>query len=1141
MRELEHRVAPICDEIAAAGMNFDGAAAAKLQRQWTARRAELEAQLRKQFPDTNLNSRPQIGALLEARGWVPESRTEKTKQPKIDDETLESIAALYPEFAGLSEHYILGRRLGQLVNGKKAWTKCVNADGRIHGGIVHIGTPHSRAKHLEPNLAQVPNPKRGKPFATECRSLFKARDGWVLVACDQATLQDRGFAHYLTEFDGGAYGREFLAGMDTHWRTATALGLVNHERNKDSKVDTVIREGSKGFRYAFLYGAGVLRAGQIVAGIIRAAHQLDPASDLPGRFFGGQTHPKESALKRVGKQARDKFEAATPGLRQLRNKLQAFAQRHGWLPGLDGRRVPVRALYSALNFIVTSSEAIICKRWLVRTYDELSAKFRYGWDGDVVLCLWVHDEIVACCRPEIADKVGEIMVRTAREPGEFYRFKVALDADYKITPNWGGDSASVPPAETPSIAPEPADETEARDDAVENHDQGDEAVVIEAPIPGLEEAIADVRAFIAAAASGQLPAAPLEPPPRGNGRAGNGFDRSHDDYQNARAEAHAGNVDKPYGPIRTRLLSQGYRVTKTFPFTVPGEAAPRFYDDRYELKPELTPTKERPRKTSRFWRRVNDKRINGTGPRRVIFNWPAIMQAAPDATVHITEGANKSAALNGAGLIATAALYHQWGPECIAALTGRHLIYHEDHDLPDASGIIKAKEFSAAARQKLSPGAASLRIVPALHLWKSLGQSGEPPHGWDVKDWLEEWIKRGNDPAKLPDICRELPAEGGELDEWDAGELLSSGVPPPRQWLYGRQLCRRFLSSLVAPGDVGKTTKRLTQAVELATGRELLGHRIYRRCRVLVVSLEDDRDELWRRLLAICKHHRVDPAELKGQLFCRDLNGAKLVEEADGQRALGALEPMLRKAIERRQPDLVILDPFVKLHALDENKNPDMDFVCSQLIKLAQDYNIAVDSPAHTRKGQLVAGDSDNRRGASAQRDAGRLDYTLTAMSEAEAEHFGVDPDERKKYVRLDRAKANIVRAIKAAWYRLVNVPIGNATALYPEGDEVQALEIWVPPDAWVDLDAERIIRILDKIDAGMPDGNRYSGARSAKKRAAWPIVVAEVPDKPEAQAREIIKGWLKTGLLISREYENPNDRKKAEGLFVDPAKRPST
>ena len=142
-------------------------------------------------------------------------------------------------------------------------------------------------------------------------------------------------------------------------------------------------------------------------------------------------------------------------MRKLRQKLQSHAERHGWLPGLDGRRVPTRAQYTALNFIVTSSEAIICKRWLVRTYDELRAKFRYGWDGDVVICLWVHDEIVCCCRPEIAKEVGAIMVRHAKEPGEFYGFKVALDAEYKVSRNWGGEPIEgATPADAPSIMPE---------------------------------------------------------------------------------------------------------------------------------------------------------------------------------------------------------------------------------------------------------------------------------------------------------------------------------------------------------------------------------------------------------------------------------------------------------------------------------------------------------------------------------------------------------------------------------------------------------------------------------------------------------------------------------------------------------------
>src|SRR5262249_33431487 len=132
---LEHRVATICNQITADGIPFDMTAAKHLYQQWTARRMELEAPLQEQFPGSNFNSRTQIGALLEARGWVPEKRTEKTGQPQIDDEVLETIPALYPEFAGLAEYLTLQRRLAQLLNGKEAWCKNVGADGRIHGGL----------------------------------------------------------------------------------------------------------------------------------------------------------------------------------------------------------------------------------------------------------------------------------------------------------------------------------------------------------------------------------------------------------------------------------------------------------------------------------------------------------------------------------------------------------------------------------------------------------------------------------------------------------------------------------------------------------------------------------------------------------------------------------------------------------------------------------------------------------------------------------------------------------------------------------------------------------------------------------------------------------------------------------------------
>jgi DNA polymerase I-like protein with 3'-5' exonuclease and polymerase domains len=229
---LEHRVAPICDEITDAGMPFDTAAAEQQHAKWTARRAELKAELCDKFPDVkNWNSRKQVIALLKGLGWIPDKFSKKTEQPTLDDEVMETLPSLVSEkLAGLSEYFLLGRRLGQLAQGKEAWLRHVGPDGRIHGSIVHIGTPHSRAAHLNPNIAQIPNPKRGKRFATECRELFRFGDDtdWVFVCSDQAGLQDRGFAHYLAAHDSGIYAEAFLNGLDPHW--ATVLAQLEHFR-----------------------------------------------------------------------------------------------------------------------------------------------------------------------------------------------------------------------------------------------------------------------------------------------------------------------------------------------------------------------------------------------------------------------------------------------------------------------------------------------------------------------------------------------------------------------------------------------------------------------------------------------------------------------------------------------------------------------------------------------------------------------------------------------------------------------------------------------------------------------------------------------------------------------------------------------
>jgi hypothetical protein len=275
----------------------------------------------------------------------------------------------------------------------------------------------------------------------------------------------------------------------------------------------------------------------------------------------------------------------------------------------------------------------------------------------------------------------------------------------------------------------------------------------------------------------------------------------------------------------------------------------------------------------------------------------------------------------------------------------------------------------------------------------------------------------------------------------------------------------------------------------------------------------------------------------------------RLAELDDRQRRVaGPLEQQIRQAIERRKPDLAGIDPFVKLHSLGENDSADMNFVCDLLVSIAVDTKIAVDVPHHVHKGQVAPGDADAGRGSFGIRDAGRLIFTLTPMSESEANDFGIEPDQRYSYVRLDSAKVNITtRSGTPTWFKLIGVPIGNGNDDYPNGDSVQVIEPWSPPDAWAGLSNATLNAILDYIDGGIrdengqPTGERFSNAPRAINRAVWPVVQRFAPDKTEGQCRTVIHQWLDNGVLVAKDYESRAERKTLKGLTVNAAKRPGT
>lgn len=402
--ELEHQVAWLMAKQERNGFKFDYEGALKLSEELKERQAVITTALLKKIPEIpdkvfvpkrdnkrlgykkgvpvqkyktfNPNSRQQIEYVFRTMyHYNPDNPDlydipDMAENPnladyrlKMDDITMEFIKEdpecpeELREIAGcIQESLMLKKRLGQIADGSNAWLSAYDPDdGCIHGRVVPNGAVSGRATHSSPNVAQVPHV--GSPYGAECRSLWNAGDWWQ-AGIDACGLELRCLAHYMSPYDKGKYAHTILNG-DIHTMNQKAAGLP--ERNQ-----------AKTFIYAFLYGAGDAKIGKIIGG---------DASD--------------------GKRIKRKFLKATPAIKNLRDAVQNAIvetdrgkvvrwKRH-YLKGLDGRLLHVRSPHSALNLLLQSAGALVCKKWIVRTEERLIQRgLKHGWDGDFAYMAWVH-------------------------------------------------------------------------------------------------------------------------------------------------------------------------------------------------------------------------------------------------------------------------------------------------------------------------------------------------------------------------------------------------------------------------------------------------------------------------------------------------------------------------------------------------------------------------------------------------------------------------------------------------------------------------------------------------------------------------------------------------------------------------------
>lgn len=475
--ELELRVQEIITRQMRYGVMFDREAAERLAGLLTARAAELADQLRAAFPpwyepekkngqliikrperrrSTKVeypggevhkveyvpnaeyclvklvsfepSSRQKIAdRLSRVYGWEPQEFTEGG-QAKVDETTLGALP--YPEAKLLIEYLTVDKRLGQVSNGKQAWLKAVDEDGRIRGRVNTLGARTHRMTHSKPNLAQVPKvltDKEGKPllgfaggYGYESRSLFTVAKGKLLVGVDAEGLELREKAHFMFRFDGGDY-------VNT---------VVNGKKSDGSDVHTVnqkflrlnSRDNAKTWIYAYLYGAGNWKLGMTIY-----EDMTDAQKDA---FHEKHQTAKavDTALSKLGSQARRRIEEGLPALGKLQEMVKGKSKR-GYLKTHDGRPLRSPSEHSALNTLLQGSGAIVMKRALVILDDALQAAgFAPGRHYEFVLN--IHDEYQIEADEDIAEEIGKIGADAIRQAGEYYGLNCPLAGSTQIGRSW---------------------------------------------------------------------------------------------------------------------------------------------------------------------------------------------------------------------------------------------------------------------------------------------------------------------------------------------------------------------------------------------------------------------------------------------------------------------------------------------------------------------------------------------------------------------------------------------------------------------------------------------------------------------------------------------------------------------------------
>lgn len=177
-----------------------------------------------------------------------------------------------------------------------------------------------------------------------------------------------------------------------------------------------------------------------------------------------------------------------------------------------------------------------------------------------------------------------------------------------------------------------------------------------------------------------------------------------------------------------------------------------------------------------------------------------------------------------------------------------------------------------------------------------------------------------------------------------------------QQWLIDSIWTRTAVGIIGGAPKCCKSWFGLDMAVSVASATPCLDQfTVQQQGTVLIYLAEDDLSSVRSRVESLCFHRKLDIQQL--ELYVITSSTLRLDLETDRQR--------LSATLETYEPVLLILDPLVRLHRVDENSSSDISRLLGFLRELQREYQCAVvlvhhaSKKHHAQPGQALRGSSD--------------------------------------------------------------------------------------------------------------------------------------------------------------------------------------